>query len=763
MLKLSIGKIVDQVMRSGNIDSRFYDAAPIYMGAALHRKIQAGMGDNYQKEVSLKLETAIAGMEVELRGRADGIITDTSGITIDEIKTTTLPLDHKYEQHQMHLAQGKCYAFMYLQTLENPPAQMSVQLTYFHMETEETRRHTWEFSAAELREFFENLLASYGVWLKLEQNWKVTRDASIHELTFPFPSYRKGQRELAVAVYRTISAEKKLYACAPTGIGKTLSSIFPSIKAMGEGKTAPIFYLTAKTVTRTVAEEAVRLMAKGGLRFKSITLRAKDKLCPNQPQCVCNPNACQRAHGHYSRVNAAILDILEKADLMTPAEITEYSARHMVCPHEFTLDIALWCDMVVGDYNHLFHPDAYLRRFFYEPQDYVFLIDEAHNLTDRVRDMYSAEISKNDLSKVLRALRGRDVMTKNLRKAMRSLDAYFADMATDHGNKRAHVADEVDTILLVLIKETAAAMGEWLATQGGNEMHEQMLEAYFGLYKFIMISEIFDEHYCTMAEFYGREVQITLFCLDPSKIIREKLTLGKSAILFSATLTPLPYYRDILGGVGDDNMVMLPSPFEPGNLRLVANTAISTKYRDRDASYAPIAQEIKAVASGGGNYFAFFPSYEYLQNVYDAFTAICTDVEIIVQGKEMTEDERAEFLQKFDETSTTKVAFAVLGGIFSEGIDLVGDKLVGAIIVGVGLPKISLRQDLIKNYFNQSNSRGYDYAYVFPGMNKVLQAAGRVIRTETDTGTVVLIDSRYRTREYRALLPAHWSGITFVD
>jgi len=761
-MKISVNKIIDLVMRSGNIDSRFYDAAPMYMGAALHRKIQAGMGDNYQKEVSLKLDVTIVDTQVEIRGRADGVITDLTGVTIDEIKTTTLPLDYIFEKHHQHLAQGKCYAHMYLQTLENPPAEIAVQLTYFQMETEEIRRHSWTFSAVELAEFFQRLLADYGVWLKLERDWQIIRDASIRELTFPFPTYRNGQRELAVGVYRTISQAKKLYACAPTGIGKTLSSIFPSIKAMGEGKTAPIFYLTAKTVTRTVAEEAVRLMARGGLRFKSITLRAKDKLCPNEEKCLCNPQACARALGHFSRVNAAILDIVENADLITPAEITEYSARHMVCPHEYTLDIALWCDLVVGDYNHVFHPEAYLRRFFSEPRDYVFLIDEAHNLTDRVRDMYSAEISKNALAKVLKALRGRDLLTKNLRKAMRGLDAFLTDMVNDHGNKRAHVVDEVDAVLLMLIKETTAAMGEWLGANPGNAVHGDMLETYFGLNKFSFVSEIFDAHYCQMAEFFGREVQITLFCLNPSKIIREKLEFAKSSILFSATLMPLPYYRDILGGAADDHMVMLPSPFDPANLRLVANTAISTKYRDRDASYVPIAQQIKTIVASGGNFFAFFPSYEFMSNVYDAFVTICTDVEIIVQGKEMIEDERAEFLQKFDETNTTKVGFAVLGGIFSEGIDLVGDKLVGAIIVGVGLPRVSLRQDLIRDYFNQVNGRGYDYAYVFPGMNKVLQAAGRVIRTETDTGTVVLIDSRYRTREYRGLLPEHWSGIEFI-
>jgi len=758
-IKLSVRKIIEWILRTGNIDSSFYDAAPMYMGAAIHRKIQKEMDDSYKKEISLKLETTIGHIPVEVRGRADGIITDpTSGaITIDEIKTTTLPLDYIYEQHVQHLGQGKCYAYMYMQTLENPPETINVQLTYYQLETAEIRRHSWTFANLEIEEFFNNLLAQYGVWLRLEHEWKVIRDNSITALTFPFPSYRKGQRALAVATYRTISAGKKLYACAPTGIGKTLSSLFPAIKAMGEGKTAPLFYLTAKTVTRTVAEEALKLMAENGLRFKTIILRAKEKICINA-ECVCSSNHCINANGHYDRVNAAVLDVIKNNDIISPAETAFYARKHQVCPHEMALDVALWCDLIVGDYNHVFHPDAYLHRFFNnEERDYIFLIDEAHNLTDRVRDMYSAEISKNALSQVRNALKDKDSVSKNLRKNLRLLNTYLSDLRKEYGEQRNHVSAELDMVFLGFIKMAASAASEWLVAKKAHELHNKILELYFEMSNFIMVAELYDEHYTSIIEFYSHDARITLFCLNPSKIIADRLARAKSAILFSATLMPLPYYRDILGGTSDDFMVVLPSPFDPGRLQLVSHCGISTKYKDRDSSYESIVQTIYRSITKQGNYLVFFPSYEYMHKVYELFIAKYPEIETLLQTTDMSEDERLGFLARFDRSnSSTLIGFTVLGGIFSEGIDLKGDRLIGAVIVGVGIPKISLRHDLIRDYFNKQNGKGYDYAYVFPGMNKVLQAAGRVIRTETDEGIVVLIDSRYATAQYKGLFPEHW-------
>lgn len=769
-LKLAVRKIVETVLRCGDIDNRYSDTSNMYEGAIAHQRIQKSMGHDYQKEVSLKFDAEIDGIPIKIQGRADGIITGADGhITIDEIKTTTLPLSYIYEQHELHLGQGKCYAYMLLQEMEFVQS-ISVQLTYYHLETEEIKRYQWDFTRGELDRFFAELLQKYGVWMRFEREWKILRNASIKNTVFPFKSYRRGQRELAVAAYKTIDAGKNLYAQAPTGIGKTLSALFPSIKAMGEEKCDKLFYLTAKTVTRVVAEDAVRLMASNGLRFKSVTLRAKDKICFTEDK-ICNPEHCPYAKGHYSRINDALLDVLDNNDLITPAVTEEYAKKHMVCPHEMALDISLWVDMVVGDYNHVFDPVVYLHRFFSDTEskgDYVFLIDEAHNMTDRVRDMYSATLNKSAFYKLKKQLKDKNPAAAHLRKAMGQINKYLMDIRKEcEANlKTSHTEPEKDMVFYALVSLFTTAAEEWLGDNLNNthELFGEILGLYFEASMFVMTSERYDEHYTTIFEIYGGNVTITLFCLDPSQIIMDKLTLAKASIFFSATLTPLPYYRETLGGSDDDFIQSLPSPFDAERILLLAHSGISTKYVDRERSYRPIAEAIfTAVSNKTGNYLVYFPSYSYMRTVYELFCELYPGVPTLLQQNSMNEDERVEFLERFDsDNEETLVGFSVLGGIFSEGIDLKGDRLIGSVIVGVGLPGISLQQEEIRNYYNRKNGQGYDFAYVFPGMNKVLQAAGRVIRTETDYGVIVLIDSRFESTKYKALYPSHWSHMKFV-
>jgi len=763
-MKIAVRKIIEQVYRSGDIDNRFNDGSSMSRGSAAHRKIQHAAPDGYAKEVLLKLDIEIECTSIQLHGRADGIITDSFGaIIVDEIKSTSLPLDLIYTQHPTHLAQGKCYAYMYMKTLNNPPDGITVQLTYFQLESEEMRRHMWHFSCEELESFFSELIHKYSQWLKLEREWKIIRDLSITKTSFPFETYRNGQRELAVAVYRTVVANKKLYACAPTGIGKTLSVLFPSVKALGESKAEKIFYLTAKTVTRAVAEDAIRLMAMQGLRFKSVTLRAKEKICP-QEECVCNPQHCSNAKGHYDRINDAVLDLLANIDIITPDESISYASKHSVCPHEFALEVSLWCDLIIGDYNHVFDPSVYLRRFFSDDGgDYILLIDEAHNLADRVRDMHTAVLSKGSFSKVLNALRGRDPITSELRKSLKYAKSYFEEQR-DKTNGQNLVANEPGKELINVVSDFMQAAGDWLMAHRDSSLQGDILNLYFEANHFTLIADMYDSHFTTITEINGSDVAITLFCLDPSSLIAAGFKRGKAAVLFSATLTPLSYYRDILGGTTDDFAISLPSPFDPNRLATIIHSGISTKYIHRESSYSPIVQSIyTAINHKEGNYLVFFPSFEYMQKVYDLFNETYPEIKTILQETHMTEDSRADFLARFDATNPTSlIGFAVLGGIFSEGIDLKGDRLIGVIIISVGLPKINLRQDLIRDYFNFINGRGYDYAYVFPGMNKVLQAAGRVIRTEQDSGLVLLIDSRFATGQYRNLMPEHWPNIKIV-
>jgi Rad3-related DNA helicase len=742
--------------------------------------IQKSYKDGYQSEVFLRHQTQIGDTDVILEGRADGVLVGADGrITVDEIKTTALMPEAIKKLSAQHFAQVKCYAYMLLSSHEalekigsfqpEPINEIEVQVTYYQLETGEITKQCQSFTFLELNAFFCELMEKYGVWMRYEQEWKETRDRSIHDALFPFPSYRKGQRALAVAVYKTIGNGGKLYAQAPTGIGKTLSALFPSIKAIAEDQVKKLFYLTAKTVTRAVAEEAIRLMVEKGLRFKSLTLRAKDKICPME-EAVCNPDYCDRAKGHYDRINEALLDLLGSADVITPAEITAFAQKHRVCPHEMGLDAAVWADLVIGDYNHVFDPTVYLKRFFSEvTEPYVFLIDEAHNLADRVRDMYSAEVTKSRFYQLKKQLKDKNHASAALRSALGSVNQYLLllrkELEGESRRSRAIRLQDTDLDERMLAFITAA--GEWLTQERyhAHPLQPELLELYFDALSFVRAAESYNACYCCIQEVSGSEVSVTYFCLDPSEAIKACLVRARATVMFSATLTPLPYYREILGGSRDDDILSLLSPFDRERLLLTAHTGISTKYQDREASVEPISDAIYvSVSKRKGNYLVFFPSYTYMRSVYAALHEQHPGLRIAVQQSSMDEGERAAFLEQFDaENAETLVGFCVLGGIFSEGIDLKGERLIGCVIVGVGLPMVSLRQNLIRDYYDSLNGSGFDYAYVFPGMNKVLQAAGRIIRSESDWGLAVLIDSRFGFEKYRALFPEHWSHIKTVS
>lgn len=753
-IRISIRNLVEFVLRSGDLDSRFVGTNRMLEGTKAHQKIQREGGAAYNAEVCLSYGVEFDGFAIILEGRADGIITEEDGIVIDEIKTTTRPLETIDEDYNLlHWAQAKCYAYIY--AVLNNIESLNVQLTYCRIDTEERKSIRRAFSIEELKDFFYDLVGKYAVWARLTRDWSRERDTSVRELAFPFDSYRKGQRELAVAAYKTIEEGKKLFAQAPTGIGKTISTLFPAVKAMGEGHISKIFYLTAKTITRQVAEEAFSRMRSRGLKFRTITLTAKDKICFSKG-AGCNPEQCQYARGHFDRVNDAIFDILSREEELTREKIEEYSEKYRICPFEYALDLTLWADCVICDYNYVFDPRVYLRRFFLNnKEDYAFLIDEAHNLVDRAREMFSAELYKSSFLELKKIMKSRQ---SKVAKLLSDINKYMISLRKECGEQGFLVKQEELKDLYKLLKELIKESEDWLSKNHGSEGYEQMLELYFDSIAFIRISEFYDERYVTLIETKKSEVKVKLFCVDPSHLLRESAKRGKAAVFFSATLTPISYFQYILGGGSDDYSMILPSPFIRDNLCLLIADSISTKFKNRESSYDRIVEMIKsAVEQKPGNYIVYFPSYKYLNEVYTRFAARCPDVATLVQDSSMSEEERETFLAEFKPGGEkTLIGFAVLGGIFSEGVDLKGDRLIGAIIVGVGLPQISTEQDIIMDYFQAQNSMGYEYAYMFPGMNKVLQAAGRVIRSEKDRGMVLLIDERFSHRNYRDLFPEHW-------
>ncbi|UHP10350.1 ATP-dependent DNA helicase [Listeria marthii] len=754
-VQISVRRLVEFVQRSGSIDSRMTSSDRALEGTKIHQLLQKEAGEEYVAEVRLNIDRVVDGVAFSLDGRADGIINEQM---IDEIKTTETPMEEITEDFRpLHWAQLICYGFMLAE--KSDLAEVTLQLTYYQVTDKEVKQFQRVMSREEMSTFVDDLLSKYAIWAKAAAAWEMKRNKTIQELTFPYDSYRNGQRELAIAVYRTVSSEESLFCEAPTGIGKTMSTLFPGVKAMGEGKTDKLFYFTAKTITRQVAEDALDEMRRKGLAARSVTITAKDKICFLDER-KCEPDHCQFARGYYDRLNEALFDMLQSEEAITRPVVEGYARKYTLCPFELSLDVALFCDVIVCDYNYLFDPVVYLKRFFAEgPGKYTFLVDEVHNLVDRARSMYSATLRK---SLVMQVKRGLD--KKLNKRILNSVNAMNKEMIavnkklTDLGEtiyvEKEKLADWNDAVL----KFTFVAK-EWLSQNTQSESQADVLELYFESLRYLAIAEFYDERYVTQITQSRGDLDIKQLCLDPAFLLSEKLKLGSSSVLFSATLRPINYYTNVLGGEKDTSRMMFASPFKQKNMHLLVADYISTKYQMRETSLEAVVDALYALASGKtGNYLFFFPSFLYLQNVYDLFNEKYPDVRVRKQETAMDEEQREHFLGEFQAgNEETLVGFCVLGGVFSEGIDLRGERLIGAAIVGVGLAQLNHESDLIKDYYNKTIGRGFDYAYQIPGMNKVLQAVGRVIRGESDRGVVLLIEERFSADRYRALFPAHWN------
>lgn len=758
-VKIAVRPLVEYVFRSGDLDSGFRTGTALTEGIKAHQQVQRSYGEADQKEVYLAAEIPYGDLLFVIEGRCDGLLVLEDGsVMIDEIKSSSSDIPAAMEEsYPVHWAQAKCYAYMYAR--EHGAKRMKVQLTYVQVITGEQRRFQQEVDFTELEAFINEIVEQYAPYAQMLRDHQIARDKSISELDFPFASYRDGQRKLAGAVYKVIGERVHLFAKAPTGIGKTISTTFPAVKAMGEGRLERIFYLTAKTITRTAAEDTFSLLQAKGLHLHVVTITAKEKICP-QDRVSCRKEDCPFADGYYDRINGAVLDILANETLIGRKTIEEYARKHRVCPFEFSLDLAYAADVVICDYNYIFDPRVSLKRMFAESKSRTaLLIDEAHNLVDRAREMYSASLNKGDFLSLQREYKS---LNTEVHQAAKAVNGFFIQLrkdAVDSGRKE-QVSQQVPAQLIEQAEHFVLAAEQELSSHQDMEQGQLLLQTYFAAQSFVRISKLYDERFVTYAEISSREVSIKLFCLDPSHLLRE---MGKgycSHIYFSATLTPMSYYRDMLGAREQDYTLSLPSPFHREQLE-VQIEPLSTRYHDREGTKLQVAELLRRMMAGrSGNYLFFFPSYAYMNLVYEAFIANFADeigLRLMLQRGDMTEEEREGFLAAFDADNEGALAgFAVMGGIFSEGIDLVGDRLTGVAITGVGLPQISLERNIIRDYFNSGGKNGFDYAYVYPGMNKVLQAGGRLIRTETDQGRLLLIDDRYLKPHYAGLLPEEW-------
>lgn len=772
-VRVSVRSLVEFILRSGDIDNRRAASAENAMqeGGRIHRMIQRRMGPSYQAEVSLRHVYDADDYEIVVEGRADGIITEEGQVTVDEIKGTYRDLVKMKGPVPVHLAQAKCYACIY--ACQNQLKEIGVRMTYCHMETEEIRYFQEKYSSGQLEIWFAELMGQYRKWADFRFHWQQDRQNSIKQMGFPFP-YREGQKELATYVYQTIYHKRKLFIEAPTGAGKTISTVFPAVKAMGEGLCERIFYLTAKTITRTVADDTITLLRQQGLKLKSVILTAKDKICFME-ETECNPAACLYAKGHYDRVNEAMYDLLTHVDNFTREQIETYAKKYRVCPFELCLDMSLFADAVICDYNYLFDPHVYLRRFFAEgvKGEYVFLVDEAHNLVERGRDMYSAVLRKEDFLALKKTVKPYDQrIATNLDKCNKE----FLYLKRDC--EGYCVVEMVDGLVRALMR-LSAAVEDYLEDHEDSPVRGDILPFYFEVSHFLQMYELMDENYEAYSEMQGDgSFIVKLFCVNPAGNLGSCMRRGRSTILFSATLLPVQYYKTLLGAEEGDYEVYAKSVFRPDKLGLYIGSDVTSRYTRRgDAQYYRIASYLhNVIEKRQGNYMIFFPSHVFLQNVYEIYQKYFNaegDVECIVQESYMNEESREAFLNRFRgnencdlrelihmdieiEEERSLVGFCVMGGIFSEGIDLKNDSLIGALIVGTGLPQVCNERELLKNYFDAAGEDGFDYAYRYPGMNKVLQAAGRVIRTVDDFGIVALLDDRFLLPAYQRLFPREW-------
>ncbi len=877
---ISVRTLVEFLMRSGDIDNRHAAQSENAMqaGSRMHREIQRSMGPEYRAEVSLSHIVSLGSYELVIEGRADGIFMQDGAATVDEIKGTYRNLRGIRQPVPVHLAQAKCYAYMY--ALQEKLSEIRVRMTYCQLETEAVKYFEEVYSFEELSLWFDALITEYRKWSDYRMDWLERRNASIRELAFPFP-YRKGQKELVTYVYQTIYHKRKLFIEAPTGVGKTISTVYPALKALGEGRADRLFYLTAKTITRTVAVDTLRLLSEKGMLLKRVLLTAKEKICP-QAETVCNPEACTYAKGHYDRINDCLYECLTGEDSFSREVIERYAEKHRVCPFEMSLDMSLFSDAVICDYNYVFDPHVYLKRFFGEgnTERYLFLIDEAHNLVERGREMYSAVLYKEDFLELKRVIskaleggsKGRDaagMLTDTMQEEHQEAGQLtLADaMQEEHqGAGQLELADAMqeehqgagqltlaDTVreghqdigqgsaqlyairrlldqcnkellarkrecegcvtdpelgsFTLALNRLSEAMGKYLENtdSGGMPEREEILDFYFEVSHFLMITELVDEHYVPYMQLdeEGRFL-VKLFCVDPSGNLEECMGRAVSSVLFSATMLPIQYYKKLLGGTSEDYEVYAGSTFDDRKRGIFIADDVTSKYTRRgEDEYRRLAKYIRRIVDCRyGNYMVFFPSHQFLRRVYEVFSEEEYDasyMDCIVQEGNMDESAREAFLARFSGTQGQQaegecaeadgredasqceeagdgedvfrceeaqdrclIGFCVLGGLFGEGIDLKRDALIGVVIVGTGLPQVCAERTILKDYFDGDGGVGFDYAYRYPGMNKVLQAAGRVIRTAEDIGVVALLDYRFCHPEYRAMFPREWENMEQV-
>ena len=799
--RISVRDLVEFILRGGDIGGAgtALNVERAWEGSRLHRKLQQEMGSGYEKEVSFSHSVILRpeseeqeGVLLTVEGRADGIyLADAprededlqqslleeaspwelmSPVwTVDEIKSVSLPLSElKSDLFPLHWAQAFGYAYMLKE--ERSLDRVQIRLSYISTENEATRCFYRMQSAEELDAFWDELIGRYSRFLLWEEDWRRIRNASLAKLGFPFPSFRPGQVEMMEKVRDAAENGRRVFLEAPTGIGKTMSALYPALKALESGCEDKAFFLTAKAVAAAAPLAALSLLEEKGLRLKTCVIYAKDKICPLEKR-RCTASACPYAKGHFDRINEALLAALSERELFDRDYLLALSARFGVCPFELSLDLSDFADLIIGDYNYAFDPRVALKRHFKAKNGYILLVDEAHNLVERGRSMFSAELHRSDFLRARKAFSAaaEPTLHRALTRVMKLLDELAASQQ-EPLRLYGRGEDPGDEFYFTLDRFTAAAsayMEEHKDSSAG--VPDELVTLFFETLFFLRIWDNPRGPYEFYTEITERDFTVRFFCIDPSTLLQEVYGRVRSVVFFSATLSPAEYYVNLLDGPlpgsrgPQPDFTSLPSPFPPENARvLVAPLPVTYSWRDRsDRMVCRLIEE--TYRARPGHYLVFFPSFAYMLKTYETFRLLYPDIPLMHQESMMKDEEREDFLRAFEASDKPFLAFVVLGGLFAEGIDLAGERLIGAIVVTVGLPQICPERGLIQMHMEETHSEGFAYAYVYPGWGRVLQAAGRVIRTEEDRGVILLIDRRFAGETYERLFPAHWTPREVTD
>ncbi len=757
---ISAKEIAELLYGSGNITSDRLMMVRAEEGIQIHQFWQSQYTENDRKEVVVAAEYRADDFLIDISGRIDGITTRDGEVILEEIKSTRMDLELIDETTTpAHLAQAKLYAYMYC--FANNINKIIVRLTYITVQDHDVKMIDKSLTFKTLERYFIKTMTEYLDWIKVIDQHEEARMKSIAGLNFPFADYRSNQRELMGHVYRSIMDKDILYAIAPTGIGKTIAVLFSSLKTINVPR-QKIFYLTAKNDGKRVAIDTVDLLEKSGLVAKTCEITAKDSMCLLKER-DCDPEVCKYAKGYYNRIYKAIDDIFRNESLLTKEKIITYGKHHRVCPFELSLDISNYCDIIIADYNYAFDPRAHLIRYFedttYEP---ILLVDEAHNLVSRSREMYSATLTNETFQTLLALTKGMKPSPKA--EINRILD-YFGEVDLELLEVDFVRKYEVNAMLILQLKKLIRKFDQAFSDERKFPNKNLVTPLYFDLYQFVKINEYYNEQFVFLLEKAGSLTSVSIKCLNAAEFILDTAkNRSRSAVFFSATLDPIHYYKTLLSqGKGKDIKMM--SSFPQENLFLVAVDDVSTRYNDRDNSIDRIVKTIEILCSGKkGNYIVFFPSYVYMNRILDNLDLDSSEYDLIIQKREMSLRDRHETIDLFKTASDkTQVGFFVMGGVFGESIDLIGDQLSGVLIVGVGLPMIAPFNNVLKSHFDEEFSSGFDFAYTYPGINKVIQAVGRVIRSETDRGVAILLDDRFTTRRYLSLYPKEWNHLEVIN